>query len=141
MVDPDDDDDIYVHSATQITPPRAPNAATLRFSNNRYPPRPEVHVTTDHIVMEDFECVLSSPLVIGADLTVSYVRRTALARRRRTTSSPAHSRTEALLETSQRSSLSMQSEVYRSAQDSRLPSLLTIRCYRCPISIRTQNAR
>ncbi|KAI0773896.1 hypothetical protein C8Q74DRAFT_1201136 [Fomes fomentarius] len=53
--DPDDDDDIYVHSATQLTPPRIQNAAALRFTNNRYPPRPEVHVTTDHIVMEDFD--------------------------------------------------------------------------------------
>ncbi len=59
--DPDDDDDIYVHSATQLTPPRLPNATSLRFANNRYPPRPEVHVTTDHIVMEDFECVVPLP--------------------------------------------------------------------------------
>ena len=57
-----DDDDIYVHSATQLTTPRAPNA-TYRFNQNksaRYPPRPEVHVTTDQIVMEDFKCVIPS---------------------------------------------------------------------------------
>ncbi|TBU32089.1 hypothetical protein BD311DRAFT_775638 [Dichomitus squalens] len=51
-----DDDDIYVHSATQLASPRVPNAA-YRFTQNktvRYPARPEVHVTTDQIVMEDF---------------------------------------------------------------------------------------
>ena len=60
LPDLDDDDDIYVHSATQLTAPRLPASAALRFStknNTRYPPRPEVHVTTDQIVMEDFECV------------------------------------------------------------------------------------
>ena len=61
LPDPDDDDDIYVHSATQLASPRVPASAALRFQNSRYPPRPEVHVTTDHIVMEDFECVLSLP--------------------------------------------------------------------------------
>ena len=91
-----ENDDVYVHSSTQLTVPRPPGANGAFRVSSRYPPRPEVHVTTDHIVMEDFECVLSSSLVIGANLTVSYVRRTALARRRRTTSSPAHSRTEVL---------------------------------------------
>ena len=64
LPDLDDDDDIYVHSATQLTAPRLPASAALRFStknNTRYPPRPEVHVTTDQIVMEDFECVPLSP--------------------------------------------------------------------------------
>ena len=48
----DEDDDIYVHSSKQLAAPRLPTTA-LRFQNSRYPPRPEVHVTTDHIVMED----------------------------------------------------------------------------------------
>ncbi|KAI0663074.1 hypothetical protein C8Q70DRAFT_491292 [Cubamyces menziesii] len=55
-----EDDDVYVHSATQLTPPRGIPATSgaLRLQtikHNRFPPRPEVHVTTDHIVMEDFD--------------------------------------------------------------------------------------
>ena len=55
-----EEDDLYVHSASQLTTPRVPPPATFRVhttKNSRFPPRPEVHVTTDHIVMEDFECV------------------------------------------------------------------------------------
>ncbi|KAI0637840.1 hypothetical protein C8Q77DRAFT_1214825 [Trametes polyzona] len=57
-----EEDDLYVHSATQIISPRPPQPAALRLQTMkpRFPPRPEVHVTTDHIVMEDFECVPSS---------------------------------------------------------------------------------
>ncbi|KAI0829483.1 hypothetical protein BC628DRAFT_1315197 [Trametes gibbosa] len=58
-----DDDDLYVHNATQIISPRPPPPTAIRLQttkNTRFPPRPEVHVTTDHIVMEDFECVPSS---------------------------------------------------------------------------------
>ncbi|CDO74030.1 hypothetical protein BN946_scf185043.g80 [Trametes cinnabarina] len=55
-----DDDDLYVHSVTQLTtPPRAmpPNTVRLQTLRNgsRFTPRPEVHVTTDHIVMEDYD--------------------------------------------------------------------------------------
>ncbi|KAI0356603.1 hypothetical protein OH77DRAFT_212427 [Trametes cingulata] len=53
-----EDDDLYVHSVTQLSGPRPPPSAALRLQtmkSARYPPRPEVHVTTDHIVMEDFE--------------------------------------------------------------------------------------
>lgn len=62
-----EDDDVYVHSATQLTPPRGIPATSgaLRLQtikHNRFPPRPEVHVTTDHIVMEDFECVRPLPV-------------------------------------------------------------------------------
>ncbi|KAI0676899.1 hypothetical protein C8Q78DRAFT_962386 [Trametes maxima] len=58
-----EDDDIYVHSATQLTTPGRVPPPALRLQtmkSSRYPPRPEVHVTTDHIVMEDFECVPTS---------------------------------------------------------------------------------
>ncbi|KAI0751393.1 hypothetical protein C8Q80DRAFT_1098417 [Daedaleopsis nitida] len=48
----DDDDDVYVHSSKQLAAPRLPTTTALRL-NSRYPTRPEVHVTTDHIVMED----------------------------------------------------------------------------------------
>ncbi|KAH9943089.1 uncharacterized protein BXZ73DRAFT_97147 [Epithele typhae] len=58
----DDNDDPYVHSATQLSP--ATTRPPLRFSS-RYPPRPEVHVTTDHIVMQDFE---PSPSTAKSDL-------------------------------------------------------------------------
>ncbi|KAI0771897.1 hypothetical protein BD413DRAFT_623974 [Trametes elegans] len=48
-------DDLYVHSATQLSgppvPPTAVRLQTMRAS--RYPPRPEVHVTTDQFVLED----------------------------------------------------------------------------------------
>lgn len=56
-----DDDDIYVHSATQLTTPRLPNPPAIRFQSKvpRFPSRPEVHVTTDQIVMEDYEYVPS----------------------------------------------------------------------------------
>ncbi|KAI0370245.1 hypothetical protein BV20DRAFT_966875 [Pilatotrama ljubarskyi] len=53
-----DEDDLYVRSVTQLSAPRPPPSAAVRLQsmkNARYPPRPEVHVTTDHIVMEDFE--------------------------------------------------------------------------------------
>ncbi|KAI0721844.1 hypothetical protein C8T65DRAFT_169688 [Cerioporus squamosus] len=36
--DLDDDDDIYVHSATQLTAPRLPASAALRLQSKRYPP-------------------------------------------------------------------------------------------------------
>ncbi|KAH9853731.1 hypothetical protein C2E23DRAFT_727987 [Lenzites betulinus] len=59
-----DDEDLYVHNATQIiAAPRPPPQTAIRLQttkSSRFPPRPEVHVTTDHIVMEDFECVPSS---------------------------------------------------------------------------------
>ncbi|TFK93904.1 hypothetical protein K466DRAFT_594037 [Polyporus arcularius HHB13444] len=61
LPDLDDDDDIYVHSATQLTAPRLPTTAAFRLQSKRYPARPEVHVTTDQIVMEDYECVSSIP--------------------------------------------------------------------------------
>ncbi|KAI0650051.1 hypothetical protein C8Q79DRAFT_923463 [Trametes meyenii] len=54
-----EDDDVYVHSATQLTAPGRVPPPALRLQtmkSARYPPRPEVHVTTDHIVMEDFDC-------------------------------------------------------------------------------------
>ncbi|KAI9067601.1 hypothetical protein FKP32DRAFT_1755020 [Trametes sanguinea] len=55
-----DDDDLYVHSVTQLTtPPRTMPPNTVRLQTlkhgSRYTPRPEVHVTTDHIVMEDYD--------------------------------------------------------------------------------------
>ena len=56
-----EDNDVYVHSSTQLTVPRPPPGTHAFRVSSRYPPRPEVHVTTDHIVMEDFECVLSYP--------------------------------------------------------------------------------
>lgn len=58
-----EEDDLYVHSATQISVVRPPPQAALRLQtmkSARFPPRPEVHVTTDHIVVEDYECVPSS---------------------------------------------------------------------------------
>ncbi|EIW62081.1 uncharacterized protein TRAVEDRAFT_57188 [Trametes versicolor FP-101664 SS1] len=58
-----EEDDLYVHSATQISVVRPPPQAALRLQTMkraRFPPRPEVHVTTDHIVVEDYECVPSS---------------------------------------------------------------------------------
>ncbi|RPD61894.1 hypothetical protein L226DRAFT_571294 [Lentinus tigrinus ALCF2SS1-7] len=79
LPDPEDDDDVYVHSATQITAPRLPASAALRFSKNtRYPPRPEVHVTTDQIVMEDFDASPSSvtdktPSLLHEDKTFNAV--------------------------------------------------------------------
>ncbi|PIL36797.1 hypothetical protein GSI_00487 [Ganoderma sinense ZZ0214-1] len=69
--DVDDDDDIYVHSATQLTTPRLPNPPPIRFQNKvaRYPSRPEVHVTTDRIVMEDYDPSPSSLTDKAASLT------------------------------------------------------------------------
>lgn len=69
--DVDDDDDIYVHSATQITSPRMPNQPPIRFQNKapRFPSRPEVHVTTDQIIMEDYDPSPSSLTDKAASLT------------------------------------------------------------------------
>lgn len=69
--DVDDDDDVYVHSATQLTTPRLPNPPPIRFQNKapRFPSRPEVHVTTDQIVMEDYEPSPSSFTDKAASLT------------------------------------------------------------------------
>ena len=63
-----ENDDVYVHSSTQLTVPRPPGANGAFRVSSRYPPRPEVHVTTDHIVMQDFECVhsLSRPSFLPA---------------------------------------------------------------------------
>ncbi|KAI1792883.1 hypothetical protein LXA43DRAFT_1060251 [Ganoderma leucocontextum] len=67
----DDDDDVYVHSATQLASPRLPNPPPIRFQNKvaRYPSRPEVHVTTDRIVMEDYDPSPSSLTDKAASLT------------------------------------------------------------------------
>ncbi|PCH41403.1 hypothetical protein WOLCODRAFT_89251 [Wolfiporia cocos MD-104 SS10] len=49
--------DVYVHSASQIASPAAGGAAARRFTQGRRSlafARPEVHVTTDQFVMEDF---------------------------------------------------------------------------------------
>ena len=66
--------DVYVHSASQVMSggsAQSPNytgggasRAVRRFASRRNDmqfARPEVHVTTDQIVMEDFECVPPSP--------------------------------------------------------------------------------
>ncbi|KAI9001230.1 hypothetical protein BD414DRAFT_452439 [Trametes punicea] len=54
-----EDDDLYVHSVTHLSPPRPLPSTAVRLQTlkrgSRYPTRPEVHVTTDHIVMEDYE--------------------------------------------------------------------------------------
>ena len=50
-----DDDDIYVHSAAQLSSTRVSNPPQNKIAH--YPSMPEAHVTAERVVTEDCECV------------------------------------------------------------------------------------